>query len=253
MTNFDPGEVIPVIPGSGWRQPLQLGPNLTIPKGTLLGHAGAAANHVHTLTVTNTVSGGTWSMVVNNPLRDVDETLSGLAYNITKASLQLLFDGVFGTKNGVSNALIAGTELATGPLTFTYQGDLAGMPVKLPTIVNTALTGGGSYGIAATTVGQSANTYVPYATLKLANPATAVSPSGTGSGGGFAAGSYTIRATYQTATGETAPTRLEEIEDIMRHSIFHSTLDWQTKEELSDAAQLAVEVLNVLASEGEQQ
>ena len=51
------------------------------------------------------------------------------------------------------------------------------------------------------------------------------------------------------ATGETDPTKVEEIDDIMRHSIFHSTLDWQTKKELSDAAQLAVEVLSGLAGE----
>jgi hypothetical protein len=50
--------------------------------------------------------------------------------------------------------------------------------------------------------------------------------------------------TITEATGETDPTRLAEIEDVMRHTIFHSTLDWQTKEELIDAAQLAVEVLN---------
>ena len=31
-----------------------------------------------------------------------------------------------------------------------------------------------------------------------------------------------------------------ELEDIMRHTIFHSTLDWQTKEELQEAAREAV-------------
>jgi hypothetical protein len=33
------------------------------------------------------------------------------------------------------------------------------------------------------------------------------------------------------------------IEDFMRNIIFHSTLDWQTKEELADAARLAQEAL----------
>ena len=32
---------------------------------------------------------------------------------------------------------------------------------------------------------------------------------------------------------------VDEIEDIMRHDIFHPTLDWQTKEELEEAAVLA--------------
>ena len=30
------------------------------------------------------------------------------------------------------------------------------------------------------------------------------------------------------------------LEDIMRHDIFHSTLDWQTKEQLQEAAREAV-------------
>ena len=35
----------------------------------------------------------------------------------------------------------------------------------------------------------------------------------------------------------------EVIEDFMRDIIFHSTLDWQTKQELADAARLAQETL----------
>jgi hypothetical protein len=45
------------------------------------------------------------------------------------------------------------------------------------------------------------------------------------------------------ATGEKDPAKLRRIEEVMRQDIFHSTLDWQTKKELSDAARLAVEVL----------
>ena len=41
------------------------------------------------------------------------------------------------------------------------------------------------------------------------------------------------------ATGITDPVRLDEIEEIMRQDIFHSTLDWQTKEQLAAAAILA--------------
>lgn len=32
----------------------------------------------------------------------------------------------------------------------------------------------------------------------------------------------------------------EQIEEIMRHDIFHSTLDWQTKEEFEDGARKAL-------------
>lgn len=41
------------------------------------------------------------------------------------------------------------------------------------------------------------------------------------------------------ATGVTEPDTLEEIEDYMRDIIFHSTLDWQTKKQLTDAAKTA--------------
>ncbi len=48
------------------------------------------------------------------------------------------------------------------------------------------------------------------------------------------------------ATGVTDPSMLEQIEDTMRHVIFHSTLDWQTRDELKDAAKEAVEVLKIV-------
>jgi hypothetical protein len=38
----------------------------------------------------------------------------------------------------------------------------------------------------------------------------------------------------------------EEIEDIMRHDIFHSTLDWQTRKQLQDAARLGMKILSEL-------
>lgn len=41
------------------------------------------------------------------------------------------------------------------------------------------------------------------------------------------------------ATGETEPKVLAEIEDIMRHDVFHSTLDWQTREVLTEGARTA--------------
>lgn len=40
------------------------------------------------------------------------------------------------------------------------------------------------------------------------------------------------------ATGAT-PVELAQIENIMRTEIFHSTLDWQTREQLVDAARQA--------------
>jgi hypothetical protein len=43
-------------------------------------------------------------------------------------------------------------------------------------------------------------------------------------------------STISAATGVTDKEMLEEIEESMRHDIFHSTLDWQTEEQLSVAA-----------------
>ena len=49
--------------------------------------------------------------------------------------------------------------------------------------------------------------------------------------------------TIAAATGETNREALDEIEDCMRHDIFHSTLDWQTRDELAVGAMLAVQVI----------
>jgi len=46
------------------------------------------------------------------------------------------------------------------------------------------------------------------------------------------------------ATGETDKAKLDAIEDFMRHGIFHSTLDWQTRKQLDDAALEAQAILN---------
>lgn len=50
------------------------------------------------------------------------------------------------------------------------------------------------------------------------------------------------REIIRRATGCTEAQAVK-IEDVMRNVIFHSTLDWQTREELEDAARLAVEVI----------
>ncbi len=41
--------------------------------------------------------------------------------------------------------------------------------------------------------------------------------------------------------------RAAEIEDVMRNVIFHSTLDWQTRKELEEAARMAAEILQQVA------
>lgn len=48
------------------------------------------------------------------------------------------------------------------------------------------------------------------------------------------------------ATGITDRADIAEIEDTMRHVIFHSTLDWQTRAQLAKGAREAWEVVQIM-------
>ena len=48
------------------------------------------------------------------------------------------------------------------------------------------------------------------------------------------------------ATGVTDHNDLEAIEDSMRHDIFHSTLDWQTRAVLKRGAREAWEIVQIM-------
>lgn len=50
------------------------------------------------------------------------------------------------------------------------------------------------------------------------------------------------------ATGVTDPETLAEIEDSMRHDIFHSTLDWQTSAQFDKGAREAWELVQFFRS-----
>lgn len=54
---------------------------------------------------------------------------------------------------------------------------------------------------------------------------------------------------FSEATGITDRAKLAEIEDVVRNDIFHSTLDWQTKEQLQVAAREAVVILDQIAAD----
>jgi hypothetical protein len=54
------------------------------------------------------------------------------------------------------------------------------------------------------------------------------------------------QALIQEATGVTALEHIERIEDTMRHVIFHSTLDWQTREQLQQAAREALQIITLV-------
>lgn len=48
------------------------------------------------------------------------------------------------------------------------------------------------------------------------------------------------------ATGVVDPKDIAEIEDCMRHIIFHSTLDWQTTAQFNKGAREAWEVVQIM-------
>ena len=50
----------------------------------------------------------------------------------------------------------------------------------------------------------------------------------------------------QEATGVTDLEHIERIEDTMRHVIFHSSLDWQTREQLQQAAREALQIITLV-------
>jgi hypothetical protein len=54
------------------------------------------------------------------------------------------------------------------------------------------------------------------------------------------------KATIAEAIGDQPMAVLESVEDIMRHEIFHSTLDWQTRAQLHQGAREAFEVYQAM-------
>lgn len=54
------------------------------------------------------------------------------------------------------------------------------------------------------------------------------------------------QALIWAATGVTNLDHIERIEDIMRNVIFHSTLDWQTREQLLQGARDALQVPTIV-------
>jgi hypothetical protein len=53
------------------------------------------------------------------------------------------------------------------------------------------------------------------------------------------------KAMIVKATG-CAEHEAEEVEEIMRHEVFHSTLDWQTKAQFNKGAREAYQVLQLM-------
>lgn len=54
------------------------------------------------------------------------------------------------------------------------------------------------------------------------------------------------QALIQEATGVTDLEHIERIEDTMRHVIFNSTLDWQSREQLMQGAREALQIITLV-------
>ena len=196
-------EVQPVIPDDGISLPVQLGRNLTLAAGQILGQVGSAINHTFTITKTGSVTGGTFALgSLVNPAANGSEGLGEIAYNVSNQELQDALEAVF----GAGNVRVSGTALPTGPLTIELIGTLAGIPTSTPTINSTGVAGGGSLAITESAVGQTAGTFVPVSTLRVANPTAAPNVTVVTDGAGtIAAGAHAFAITYLTGSGETAP------------------------------------------------
>lgn len=156
--SFSVAQVRPLYGGKeALELPINLGPNLTLARGTVLAKAGAAQSAVFTITDTPTITAGTFTITARSPLTGVDVTTDDLAYNIAIADLQTALEAIYGE----GNVLVAGGPLPGTDTTITLRADLADTFAETPTIDSTGLTGG-TLAITATTVGRSAQTYGAY-------------------------------------------------------------------------------------------
>jgi hypothetical protein len=57
-----------------------------------------------------------------------------------------------------------------------------------------------------------------------------------------------IRETVKTSLTDE---QVEEIEDVLRNTVFHSTLDWQTKAQLQRGIRQAIKIIEICNEKGE--
>lgn len=138
--------------------PINLAPSTVFAKGRVLGQVTSGGNEVQTLTVTGTPTGGSVTVTVVNPLTGITYTFD-VPYNSSAATAQTAARAVLG-----ANVTVTGGALPGATLIFTFNGDLASLPVMPMTVNAAALTGGTTPAatFARTTTGRTANTYANY-------------------------------------------------------------------------------------------
>ena len=135
---------------------INLMPSQTVAKGTILGIVTDAANAVHTITDTPTITAGTFTLTYADPLTGATVTTDAIDFDATNAEVKAAIDAVIS-----GTVTVAGSGLPGNDTTLTYSGNWAEIPVPVPTVDNDDLTGG-TLAVASTTVGRSAAAAVPY-------------------------------------------------------------------------------------------
>lgn len=140
---------------------VNLAPSTTFAKGTILSQVSASANEVHTITITGTPTGGTFTVSGVNPITGASWTTGNIAYNAAASAVASAIAAVA----GVGTYTGGGGALPGTAVTITYSGVLAGIPVA-PVTTSASLTGGTSPAIAVTrtTTGATAGTYSAFVT-----------------------------------------------------------------------------------------
>lgn len=105
----------------------------------------AAINEVQTITKTGTVTGGTYKLT-----HEGNETAS-LAHDASNATILAALEALASFNAGTLT--MGGGALPGTNATITGTGDLAGCSINPITVTSSALTGGGSYAVVATTAG----------------------------------------------------------------------------------------------------
>lgn len=141
---------------------VNLAPNTTFARGTVLGQITNSANDVQTITVSGTPTGGTFTLKLEYPVGNV-QTTGAIAYNATASAVQTALAALPNVGSG--NVSCSGGAFPGTAVVATFQGGLAGRPIPVMTLGTNSLSGGSSptAGVAHTTTGRTAGTFKAYA------------------------------------------------------------------------------------------
>lgn len=233
VNRFSGIRLISQYPGHHRKLNANIGPSLTLARGTVLGLTVGSTNDVQTINLGGTPTGGAFTVTVNpagNPL-----TTGLINYNCSAAGIEtgngtvatpyVSLQGALVALLGSGNVGVTGSAQPGNTQTITFKGNLAALPIPVITATITGLTGGSpTVTIAHSTTGVTGGTYVPYSTAQIAAPsAAATATTNTGTASPPPAAPYIIGYTYVNAVGETtlSPT-VEKTADGTHDIIFAS-------------------------------